>query len=294
MVTRPRDAAAGAARLPAARRVLRGAARGARRGRGSSALLALAIAGGTGYLLYDKIQDQLNENRPVDGQRRRPAPKHTLAKQQLEAQGFQVRVIRLANARRRDRRGDPAGPGRRRAAAEGLDGRRCSSRPAIPKSTVPDVRGLTQTDAITALVHAGLNANPVLRLLGRAERHRDGPEPRVRARSCSSGSKRAHQRLAGRAAGRRAERRRRAVRRTRRARSRAPASPSCASTPTRPSRRAGDRPGSGRGLERRAALEGDRHGLEGPGDGRGPERDRRHARRRRSSCSTTPASSRPS
>ena len=66
--------AAGAARLPAARRATtRSAAAALAAGRGSSALLALAIAGGTGYLLYDQIQDQLNENRAGRGRRRRPA-----------------------------------------------------------------------------------------------------------------------------------------------------------------------------------------------------------------------------
>ena len=61
----PRDAAAGAARLPAARRVLRGARRGARRGRGSSACSRSRSRPARGYLLYDKIQDQLDKNRPV-------------------------------------------------------------------------------------------------------------------------------------------------------------------------------------------------------------------------------------
>ena len=159
--------AAGAARLPAARRVLRGAA--ARRSPWPwiLGLLALAIAGG----------DRLPALRQGPGPaRREPAGRRSstsascssaLAKQQLEARG-------LPRARRSGSRTATvasgsvisAGPGRRRAAAEGLDrhalrlDREARSRPC------PTSRGLAQTDAITALVHAGLNGEPGLRLLG--------------------------------------------------------------------------------------------------------------------------------
>src|SRR3954447_10960483 len=116
-------------------------------------ILALAIAGGTGYLLYDKVQAQLNENGPVTvvdvGQVQLPA-----AKTMLEAQGFVVRTrprpsqlpIGAVIAQ------DPAGGDR---APKGSivflivsTGR--------PKSAVPDVRGLSQTDAIAALLKVGL------------------------------------------------------------------------------------------------------------------------------------------
>jgi serine/threonine-protein kinase len=122
-------------------------------------LLALAIAGGTGYLLYEKVQDQLNANRPVTvvdvGQ-----IQYTLAKQQLEAQGFHVRLIKLPNrtvAVGAVIRQDPAG-GEPRPKGSTVT---LYVSTGIPKSTVPDVVGLTQTDAITALVHQGLNANLV-------------------------------------------------------------------------------------------------------------------------------------
>src|SRR5262249_38738685 len=83
-----------------------------------------------------------------------------LAKQQLEAQGFKVRVVTLPS------RTVPVGAVIRQSPAGGEPQPKGSTvtlyvSSGIPKSTVPDVRGLTQTDAITALVHAGLNANPV-------------------------------------------------------------------------------------------------------------------------------------
>src|SRR4029079_11161846 len=59
-------------------------------------LLARAITGGPGYFAYDRIQDQLDKNRPVTvrdvGQL-----KLALARQQLAAAGFQVAVIKTAN-----------------------------------------------------------------------------------------------------------------------------------------------------------------------------------------------------
>src|SRR5262249_41773427 len=55
-------------------------------------LLALAIIGGTGYFAYEKVQDQLDANGPVTvmdvG-----LEQYTLAKQQLEAQGFKVAKV---------------------------------------------------------------------------------------------------------------------------------------------------------------------------------------------------------
>jgi serine/threonine-protein kinase len=123
-------------------------------------LLALAIIGATGYFAYDRIQDQLDKNRPVTvadvGQLKLP-----LARQQLEEQGFKVRVIKVAN------RTVEAGSVIRQDPSGGEPRQKGSTvtlyvSTGIPKSTVPDVVGLSQTDAITALVHEGLTANAVL------------------------------------------------------------------------------------------------------------------------------------
>jgi serine/threonine-protein kinase len=122
-------------------------------------LLALAIAGATGYLLYEKIQDQLNENRPVTvadvGQLKQP-----LAVKQLEDQGFQVHVVKVASRTVESgsviRQDPPGGEPRPKGSTVTL-----YVSTGIPKSTVPGVVGLSQTDAITALVHAGLNARTV-------------------------------------------------------------------------------------------------------------------------------------
>jgi serine/threonine-protein kinase len=120
-------------------------------------LLALAIAGGTGYLLYDRIQDQLNENRPV------AVPdvgelNESLARQQLRAAGFVVSVRREPS--REVRAGsvisqDPAGGSR--APKDSTVVLAVST--GIPKSTVPEVVGLTQTEAITNLNAVDLQAN---------------------------------------------------------------------------------------------------------------------------------------
>jgi serine/threonine-protein kinase len=122
-------------------------------------LLALGIAGVTGYLLYDRVQDQLNENRPVTvmdvGQ-----INAQLAKQQLEEQGFVVRIVRepsqTVQAGAVIRQEPPGGEPRPKGSSVTLY---VSS--GIPKSTVPEVRGLSQPDAITALVQAGLEAKVV-------------------------------------------------------------------------------------------------------------------------------------
>jgi serine/threonine-protein kinase len=123
-------------------------------------LLALVIIGGTGYFAYDRIQDQLDKNRPVtvkDVGRLKLA----LARQQLEADGFQVRVIKTPNRTVEVDsviRQDPAG-GEPRPKGSTVT---LYVSTGIPKSTVPEVVGLSQTDAITALVHSGLSAKAVL------------------------------------------------------------------------------------------------------------------------------------
>ena len=83
-------------------------------------LLASAIAGATGYLLYDRVQDQLNENRPVTvmdvGQ-----IDADLAKAAARGAGLHGAHRQGVERHGRRRGGDPAGPARRRATAEGLD-----------------------------------------------------------------------------------------------------------------------------------------------------------------------------
>ena len=203
-----------AARLPPAGLVLRGAA--ARRSPWPwiLGLLALAIAGGGGYLLYEKVQDQLNAEPAGGGASTSAQIQYTLAKQQLEAQGFHVARDRASRATPSPSAlvisQDPAGgrPRSRRARRS-----RSPSRPAAPKSTVPDVRG---PDADQTRSRRSCNAGPEARTghyvySTEPQRHRD----RVRARRRDGRAQRlegADQRLAGREAGRRAERRRPAVR----------------------------------------------------------------------------------
>ena len=72
----PARAAGRAARLPAARAPYygyRSRRAGARRGRGCSACSRSRSERRRGYLLYERIQNQLNENKPVGVGRRRPA-----------------------------------------------------------------------------------------------------------------------------------------------------------------------------------------------------------------------------
>jgi serine/threonine-protein kinase len=121
------------------------------------ALLALGIAGATGYLLYDRVQDQLNENRPVTV-KDVVNVQYSLARQQLLEQGFRVRKVEQASdtvAIDAVISQDPSGgsPQQKESVVT------LTVSTGRPKSTVPDVRGMTSTDAITALVQAGLGAN---------------------------------------------------------------------------------------------------------------------------------------
>ena len=117
-------------------------------------LLALAIAGGTGYLLYDRIQEQLNENRPVTvmdvGQ-----IQANLARQQLTAQGFKVRIVYRPNKAVAIDAVISQNPPGGEPLAKGATVTLFVSTGA-PKSTVPEVVGLSQTDAVAKLLQAGL------------------------------------------------------------------------------------------------------------------------------------------
>jgi serine/threonine-protein kinase len=121
-------------------------------------LLALAIGAAGGYLLYQKIQKQLNENKPVgvvDVARLR-AP---LAKLKLQQEGFVVVTKFEAN-------GDvPVGsvadqspPGGDRAAKGSTVTIYVST--GAPRTTVPAVKGFTLTQALSMLSDAQLKADP--------------------------------------------------------------------------------------------------------------------------------------
>jgi serine/threonine-protein kinase len=117
-------------------------------------LLALVIAGGAGYLLYDRIQEQLADTQPIAVTDVGLLQKD-LARQKLEAQGFQVRV--LSRPSQNVPAGqvvsqDPVGGDKR---AKGSTVRIWVST-GIPKTTVPDVRHHSLTDAIAILYQAGL------------------------------------------------------------------------------------------------------------------------------------------
>jgi eukaryotic-like serine/threonine-protein kinase len=114
-------------------------------------LLALVIAGGAGYLLYDRIQDQLDKNEPVAvadvGLLR-----EDLARQKLESQGFEVRVFKMPSqnvAAGQVVRQDPVA-GDKRPKESPV---RIWVSSGIPKTTVPDLVNRTLSDAI-ALIYA--------------------------------------------------------------------------------------------------------------------------------------------
>ena len=76
-----------------------------------------------GYLLYDRIQDQLDKNRPVDGQRRRPAEARRSPSSSSRPRASRYASIKVASRHRRRAAPsisqDPAGGEPR---AEGLHG----------------------------------------------------------------------------------------------------------------------------------------------------------------------------
>jgi serine/threonine-protein kinase len=115
--------------------------------------LGLIVAGAAGgWFLYMKIQDQLNTNRPV------AVPDVTLlaqdlAKLKIEQAGLTPRILKAANdtvPRGQVSDQDPGG---------GAKGSTVTLTVSTgkPRVQVPDVRGRSVTDAVTALAQLGLN-----------------------------------------------------------------------------------------------------------------------------------------
>ena len=77
-----------AAGLPAVTTTTASRRAAARRGRGSSALLAVVIAASAGYLLYQKIQTQLDKQQAGRRRRRRLLRQEDLATQKLDRRGL--------------------------------------------------------------------------------------------------------------------------------------------------------------------------------------------------------------
>jgi serine/threonine-protein kinase len=117
-------------------------------------LLALAIAAGAGYLLYDRIQERLDESAPVAVQDVGSIQRE-LAVQKLKDQGFNVRVLRSSSQtvpvdaviRQDPLAGEPTAKGSTVTLWVST---------GKPKVTVPDVRKHSLTDAIATLTRAGL------------------------------------------------------------------------------------------------------------------------------------------
>src|SRR5581483_9722371 len=119
------------------------------------ALLLIAAAAVGGWFLYTKIQDQLNQNRPV------AVPDVTrlqvdLAKRQIENEGLSVKVVRQPN--------DTVGVGL--VASQDPGGGTKINKTStvtlfvstgVPKVTVPGVVGQDVTSAVASLAQAGLN-----------------------------------------------------------------------------------------------------------------------------------------
>jgi serine/threonine-protein kinase len=128
-------------------------------------VLAAAIAAGAGYLLYDRIQERLDENAPVAvidvGSIQRE-----LAIRNLREQGFKVRVVRIAS---------PTVPLDAVIRQDPLGGEPTARGSTVtiwvstgkPKVTVPDVRNHSSTDAVATLTRAGLE--PVIHELNSLE-----------------------------------------------------------------------------------------------------------------------------
>ena len=241
-----------------------------------AALLVVAAVAG-GWYVYTKIQDQLNQTKPVSV----PLVEGTierLAVQKLEAAGLTVQVRRQPNDKVDvGRVFDQSRPPGERTEKGNLVVIMVST--GKPKVTVPEVVGQQATDAVAALTARGLKAN-VHNVNSDKETghgHRPGPEG---GHAPGQGRQGADQRLAGAEAGAGPARRRLAVRvgsldaPGRRVRGRA--------ARRRVERAEGRRrpAGSEREQRRRAGHDGDAVRLEGP-EGRGrPRRDELLARRR--------------
>jgi beta-lactam-binding protein with PASTA domain len=121
-------------------------------------LLAIAIAAGAGYLLYQKIQDQLNKGGNVGVIDVRSEVKN-LAVSNLKNLGFEVKVehessdtIPVGEVVHQD-----PGPGVRIGKGSTVT---IFVSTGKPKVQVPDVRGKTLSDAISSLNDVHLDADP--------------------------------------------------------------------------------------------------------------------------------------
>jgi eukaryotic-like serine/threonine-protein kinase len=121
-------------------------------------LLAIAIAAGAGYLLYQKIQDQLGTNKTVAVTDVRSELRN-LAVSNLKQLGFDVKVekessdtIPVGEVVHQD-----PGPGIRIGKGSTVT---IFVSTGKPKVTVPDVRGKTLSDAISLLNDVHLDADP--------------------------------------------------------------------------------------------------------------------------------------
>jgi eukaryotic-like serine/threonine-protein kinase len=118
-------------------------------------LIAAAIAGG--WYVYTKIQDQLNQTKPVSVPLVQGSVER-LAVQKLEAAGLQVRVRRLPNSTVEiGRVFEQSRPPGERTEKGNLVVIKVSS--GKPKVTVPGVVGKQATDAVAALTGRGLTAD---------------------------------------------------------------------------------------------------------------------------------------
>jgi len=123
---------------------------------GLGALLAVAVAG---YFLYDKVQNQIDEGRPIAvGEYRGLLEKKAYGL--IVAKGFEAKVRRLPNA---DTAigvvyGQEPSPGQRLAKGSIVTILVSSGKPTV---RTPEVVGLPLTDAVTAITRAGLKARTV-------------------------------------------------------------------------------------------------------------------------------------
>ncbi|MBV8080456.1 MAG: Stk1 family PASTA domain-containing Ser/Thr kinase [Actinobacteria bacterium] len=123
------------------------------------ALLAIVIAAGAGYLLYHKIQKQLNQNKPIDvvdvGLLR-----GDLAAQKLQAEGFKVNVKLSPDANVPKNEVISQDPAAGQPEPKGSIVTITVST-GKPKVSVPAVKGFTLTQAISTLANAQLRSKPV-------------------------------------------------------------------------------------------------------------------------------------
>ena len=121
------------------------------------AALLVAAAIVAGWYVYTKIQDQLNQTKPVSVPLVQGSVEQ-LAVQKLVAAGLQVRVRRLPNANVEiGRVFDQSRPPGERTEKGNLVVIKVSS--GKPKASVPNVVGKQATDAAAALAEKGLKAN---------------------------------------------------------------------------------------------------------------------------------------